>query len=208
MTQVGLLRNNQKGENIMRKSLTPRVLLLIPVAVAVNFIGILIATALKLSMGLEMVGTIFVGAVAGPLPAIITGTLTNVILGLFSYDWVPYAVVQIVCGVVVGYAARKGAFKDWKWTALTAFAIWGATLLASVSVTTILYGDITSGSGSVIGTFINTTAQGLGVSITTKVILFETLDKFLSTFIVFFTITTIPYKFLYGFPLSSLYVKE
>lgn len=193
----------------MKKSFTTMVLILIPIAIAVNFIGGQLASILKLPMYLDMIGTILVGAVAGPLPAMVAGLVTNLILGLSSPTWIPYAIVQIACGAVAGFAAKKGAFKDWRWTALTAVGIWAAALLTAVPITTILFGGIAGGGGgSVITAFFLTTGQGLWASVTGSALITETVDKFLSTFIVFFIIKAIPISTLVKFPLGPLYVKD
>lgn len=193
----------------MKKHFGTMTLILIPIAIAVNFIGGQLASILKLPMYLDMIGTILVGAVAGPIPAMVAGGVTNLILGLSSPTWIPYAIVQIACGWVAGYAAQKGAFKSFKWTAVTSLGIWAAALLTAVPITTILFGGIAGGGGgSVITAFLLTTGQGLWSAVASSALITETVDKFLSTFIVFFLIRSIPVSTLVKFPLGGLYVNE
>jgi len=193
----------------MKKYFSTMTLILIPIAIAVNFIGGQLASILKLPMYLDMIGTILVAALAGPVPAMVAGGVTNLILGLSSPTWIPYAIVQIACGGVAGYAAMKGAFKSFKWTAVTALAIWASALLTAVPITTILFGGIAGGGGgSVITAFFLTTGQGLWQSVTTSALITETVDKFLTTFIVFFLIKSIPLSTLVKFPLGPLYNTE
>ena len=49
------------------------VILLIPVAIAINIVGGQLTSVLKLPVDLDMIGVILVGALAGPIPAAITG---------------------------------------------------------------------------------------------------------------------------------------
>lgn len=193
----------------MKKHFTTMVLILIPIAIAVNVIGGQLASILKLPMYLDMIGTIMVAALAGPIPAMVAGGVTNLVLGISSPTWIPYAIVQIACGAVAGYAAQKGAFKSFKWTALTALGVWAAALITAVPITTILFGGIAGGGGgSVITAFFLTTGQGLWQSVTTSALITETLDKFISTFIVFFIVKSIPVSSLVKFPLGPMYVEE
>ena len=193
----------------MKKHFTTMVLILIPIAIAVNVIGGQLASILKLPMYLDMIGTILVAALAGPIPAMVAGGVTNLSLLITSPTWIPYAVVQIACGAVAGYAAQKGAFKSFKWTALTAVGIWAAALLTAVPITTILFGGIAGGGGgSVITAFFLTTGQGLWQSVSTSALITETIDKFISTFIVFFIVKSIPVSTLVKFPLGPMYAEE
>jgi len=193
----------------MKKYFSTMTLILIPIAIAVNFIGGQLASILKLPMYLDMIGTILVAALAGPLPAMVAGAVTNLILGLSSPTWIPYAIVQIACGGVAGYAAMKGAFKSIKWTAVTAIGVWAAALLTAVPITTILFGGIAGGGGgSVITAFFLTTGQGLWQSVTTSALITETIDKLLSTFIVFFLVRALPISTIVKFPLGPLYTEQ
>ena len=75
------------------------VILLIPVAIAINIVGGQMTSILKIPVDLDMIGVILVGALAGPLPAAVTGVLTNLINGIFDPTWIPYAFCAfiIVC---------------------------------------------------------------------------------------------------------------
>lgn len=72
------------------------VILLIPVAIAINIVGGQMTSILKIPVDLDMIGVILVGALAGPLPAAVTGVLTNLINGIFDPTWIPYAFLCIL----------------------------------------------------------------------------------------------------------------
>ena len=92
-----------------------RTLVLMPVAIAVNIIlGAAVANALKIPIYLDSIGTILVGALAGPIPGAITGFVTNI---LWQYIIpppfqgavaAPFAIVAAVIGLMAGLFARAG----------------------------------------------------------------------------------------------------
>lgn len=57
-------------------------LLVIPVSVAVNFVGGQLASILKLPMYLDTIGTVFAAMLCGPWVGAVAGGLTNVVTGI------------------------------------------------------------------------------------------------------------------------------
>jgi len=92
-----------------------RTIVLMPIAVAINIIlGATVANALKLPIYLDSIGTILVGALAGPVAGALTGFLTNT---LWTYVVPPpfqngpaaaFGIVAVVIGVIAGLAGRAG----------------------------------------------------------------------------------------------------
>jgi hypothetical protein len=92
-----------------------RTIVLMPIAVAINIIlGATVANALKLPIYLDSIGTILVGALAGPVAGALTGFLTNT---LWTYVVPPpfqngpaaaFGIVAVVIGVLAGLAGRAG----------------------------------------------------------------------------------------------------
>jgi hypothetical protein len=92
-----------------------RTLVLMPVAMAINIVlGTAVASALKIPIYLDSIGTILVAALAGPLAGAATGFLSNVIWTYLapppfqSPYAVPFAVVAVVIGLLAGTFARWG----------------------------------------------------------------------------------------------------
>ena len=95
-----------------------RTLALMPVAIAINIIlGAAVANALKVPIYLDSIGTILVGALAGPIPGAITGFVTNI---LWQYVIpppfqgaiaAPFALVAAVIGLLAGLFVRAGALR-------------------------------------------------------------------------------------------------
>lgn len=114
-----------------------RTIVLIPIAIAFNIIlGQAVGAALKIPIYLDSIGTILVGALAGPIPGALTGLLSNV---LWSYAVPPpfhsdiagaFAVVAMVIGLLAGFFARIGWLRPRPNSDLPTLLIGGAVALA------------------------------------------------------------------------------
>ena len=92
-----------------------RTIVLMPIAVAINIIlGATVANALKLPVYLDSIGTILVGALAGPVAGALTGFISNT---LWTYVIPPpfqngpaaaFGIVAVVIGVLAGLVGRAG----------------------------------------------------------------------------------------------------
>jgi hypothetical protein len=103
------------GFGSISRQFDTRTIVLMPLAIAFNIIlGQTVGSALKIPIYLDSIGTILVGALAGPIPGALTGFLSNI---LWSYVVPPpfnsgaagaFAVVAAVIGVLAGLFARAG----------------------------------------------------------------------------------------------------
>lgn len=101
-------------ESISRQFDT-RTIVLMPIAIALNIIlGQAVGAALKIPIYLDSIGTILVGALAGPIPGALTGLLANT---LWTYVVPPpfhsdisgaFAIVAAVIGLLAGVFGRWG----------------------------------------------------------------------------------------------------
>jgi hypothetical protein len=92
-----------------------RTLVLMPVAIGLNIIlGQAVGAALKVPVYLDSIGTILVGALAGPLPGALTGLLSNTVWTFVlpppfhSDNAAAWAVVAAVIGLMAGAFGRFG----------------------------------------------------------------------------------------------------
>jgi hypothetical protein len=101
------------------RQLSTRTIVLMPVAIALNIVlGQTVATALKLPIYLDSIGTILVGVLAGPIAGAATGLLSNlawtfVLAGTpfgSPYAW-PFAIVAAEIGLVAGLFGYAGVFR-------------------------------------------------------------------------------------------------
>lgn len=92
-----------------------RTVVLMPVAMALNIVlGTAVASALKVPIYLDSLGTILVAALAGPLAGALTGLVTNLVWTYLapppfgSPYAAPFAIVAVVIGLMAGTFARLG----------------------------------------------------------------------------------------------------
>jgi hypothetical protein len=95
-----------------------RTIVLMPVAIAINIIlGQTVAAALKIPVYLDSIGTILVGALAGPIPGALTGMLANLLWTYvlpppFHSDFAaPFAITAVLIGLLAGAAGRFGMLR-------------------------------------------------------------------------------------------------
>ena len=99
------------------RDLSTAVLALMPVAIAINIAVGSLTTALRLPIYLDSIGTVLVGALAGPWAGALTGLLSNLIWSILP---VPggagptaafFAPVAAVIGLMAGWWTHRGAFR-------------------------------------------------------------------------------------------------
>ena len=99
------------------RDFTTAVLTLMPVAVAINIAVGSIAFALRLPIYLDSIGTVLVGALAGPWAGALTGILSNLIWSILPIPGGAgptaafFAPVAGVIGLMAGFWAGRGVFQ-------------------------------------------------------------------------------------------------
>jgi energy-coupling factor transport system substrate-specific component len=114
--------------------------------VAANVVLGTVVSSLKIPLlFLDTVGTIFIAAFLGPFWGALTGATTNVLLGIVTNPKdIPFALVNLVIGLIVGFVARKSGFGF-----VTAF--WTGLVLAVIApligtpIAVWIYGGLTGG---------------------------------------------------------------
>lgn len=98
-----------KSKGIWSLNFSTIVIALIPIAVAINYLGKVIIETLKLPLWLDSIGTVIASMLAGPLIGAFTGLINNIIYGftLSPISFV-YAITSVVIGLGVGIMAHKG----------------------------------------------------------------------------------------------------
>ena len=122
-----------------------RTIVLMPLAIAFNIIlGQAVASALKIPIYLDSIGTILVGALAGPIPGALTGLLSNL---LWSYVVPPplnspvagaFAIVAAIIGLLAGTYARLGWLRPRPDTPTQKLIVGGGIAVALIVVMALL----------------------------------------------------------------------
>ena len=199
-------RNGEK--EIFKEDFSMLALLIIPVGVAVNFVGGQLASILKLPMYLDTIGTIFAAMLCGPWVGAVTGGLTNVVTGIANPVNFAFIPVNVIAGLVTGFLARKQMFSVWwKWL-ISMFVMAWVSIIVSAPIVVLVYGGVTGGGTSII----TAAAMAAGANIWAAFFgtegVFQVLDRIISFLICWAVIKVIPPRTLVKFGCGSNYIKE
>ncbi|MFB0829804.1 ECF transporter S component [Brevibacillus laterosporus] len=125
-------------------SLSTTALVLIPVAVGVNYIGKLFAGLLKLPLWLDAIGTVLASLLAGPIIGGLSGLINNIIYGL-TVDPISfvYAITSLCMGLVAGVMAFKGWINSWGKAAVVGLTVGVTAVLISTPLNVWFWGGQT-----------------------------------------------------------------
>jgi energy-coupling factor transport system substrate-specific component len=182
-------------------------ILIIPVSVAVNFVGGQLASLLKLPLYLDTIGTIFASMLCGPWVGALAGALTNVVTGLANPVNFAFIPVNVVVGLVTGFLARARMFNTWwKWI-ISMILMALASIISAAPIVVLMFGGITGGGTSIIAA----TLMGAGHNIWIAVIgsdgVFTVIDRIISYAISWLVIRVIPNKTLIKFGCGEHYIR-
>jgi hypothetical protein len=125
----------------MTSQFDTRVIVLIPIAIAINIIlGQTVSAALKVPIYLDSIGTILVGVLAGPLAGALTGGLANLIWTYvlpapFHSDYAaPFFIVAVEIGLLAGFFGRLGFFRSRPNTETSKLLIGGGIVVLVVAI--------------------------------------------------------------------------
>ncbi len=124
--------------------------IMIPLGVAINYIGGQIATSLSLPIYLDSIGTVVVAAIMGPWIGALSGALFNIISSIINGNTIAslFAICNIGSGLIVGFMARKGFFKTIPHVliATVLVSLWNAITGAPIAM--VVYGGIDGNAGT------------------------------------------------------------
>lgn len=126
--------------------MTTRMMLIGTFGIAINLVLGITVSMLKIPLlFLDTIGTIFVAALLGPFMGAVTGGLTNVIQGLLTNPAdIPFALVNIVVGIVTGLISKKFGFNI-KVALITGLILSVVAPLIGTPIAVWLYGGLTGG---------------------------------------------------------------
>lgn len=183
-------------------------LLLIPIAVAINFVGGQLAVLLKLPLYLDTIGTIFVAMLCGPWVGGLAGLVTNLVLGITNPTFFAFAIVNVVVGVVTGFCARWNGFGVWwKWIiSMVVMAL--ASLITAAPIVVLMFGGVTSSGTSLVTATLLATGQNIWKAVLSTELVFTVLDRIISFVISFLIIKVIPARTLIKFACGENYMSK
>jgi len=141
--------------------LSPRLLALIPSAVAINLAMGFLVNQLGLPLYVDTIGTVLASALAGPATGIITGLVSQFVRSLYEgFIWFPFALVQAVIALLAAVAARQRGFRS-----LPISIAWGAVVgLGAGAVSAVISYVVFRGVTATGVTAVTTLLTGAGLS--------------------------------------------
>lgn len=176
---------------------------LLGLGVALNLtLGVLVA-GLKVPLYLDSLGTVLVGALAGPWPGMLCGFLGVALLGITSPTALAFAPVGAVLGLVSGGLAYFGAFRRLATAVLAgAFAgIVGATLAAPIAVK--MFGGLTGGGTDLVIALFRAHGLSAWQAALAQSLIVDSFDKALAFGLVFLFLRDAPSRILGVFPMAT-----
>lgn len=183
-------------------------LLLIPIAVAINFVGGQLASLLKLPFYLDTIGTILAGMLAGPWVGAVAGALTNVVTGIANPVNFYFIPVNVIVGLVTGFLSRGNMFsKWWKWIiSMVIMAL--ASLISSAPIVVLVFGGVTGSGTSLLTATLMASGKSIWSSVISVELIFTVLDRIISYVICWLIIKVIPARTLVKYSCGEFYISK
>lgn len=180
------------------------VVALVPVAAALNIVGGLINTALKLPIFLDMIGTAVVAIVLGPWWGALVGVITNVVSSFISGPiGLPFAACNVIGALVWGYGVRWGFGKKyWSYFLLNMVVAFFVSLVA-VPIYVFIFGGATGHFADLMTATFVAMGQNLITSVFSSNILVSLADKIISGFVALAIIEALPENLTAGLQLPE-----
>lgn len=183
-------------------------ILMIPISVAVNFVGGNLASTLKLPMYLDTIGTIFASMLCGPWVGALAGALTNVVNGLINPVNFAFIPVNVIVGLVTGFLARGKMFNTWwKWV-ISMILMTLASIVSAAPIVVLVFGGVTGGGTSIIAATLMAAGTNIWVAVMGSDGIFTVVDRIISFVIAWLVIRVIPNKTLIKFGCGENYIRK
>lgn len=190
------------------KNLSLITILLIPVAIAINFCGFQIKLLLSLPIYLDCIGTVLVGVLAGPVAGLIAGFLSIATISIAAPPALPYSIVAALAGLTAGLLSRKKMFTNlWK-TLISGIIIALVSTASAAPITLIVYGGASAGGNALVTVGLLSMGLSMVHAVFSAELITDLIDKVLSAFIVYFVIKNISSRYLSKLKYGHLYLKK
>jgi energy-coupling factor transport system substrate-specific component len=173
---------------------TTFIVTLIPVCVALNIVGGYIASALRLPVYLDMIGTAISAIVLGPWWGALVGVLTNGGSALISGPVsLPFAIVNVVGALIWGYGVRSWGLGRTipRFFLLNVIVAVACTIVAAPIIVFVFGGATGNGADALTGTFL-AIGSNLVTSVFSSNILTSLADKIIGGFVALAIIEALP----------------
>ncbi|MCW7552301.1 hypothetical protein NX722_06485 [Endozoicomonas gorgoniicola] len=184
----------------MFSKVNTQTLILVPMAVAINMALGQVASSLQLPIFLDSLGTILTAILGGPLLAMITGGLTNLMWGLLGAPTVIFFTpVAMMIGLTAGLLAQRGGFRNPVRAAISGVLISIALAFIAVPIRTYVFGGVTGSGIDFLTGYLMMTGRELFSAVLVSVITGNIADKVISAVVVSLIIQRLPERLICSF---------
>jgi energy-coupling factor transport system substrate-specific component len=165
--------------------------------IVVNIVfGMFVSTLNIPLLFLDTVGTILGSVVLGPFLGAIIGGCTNLVLGVISGPTnIPFALVNIVLGLIVGFVSKKRGF-GYKEAILTGLLLSIICPLVGTPISVLLFGGLSGSGADLLVGFLVQSGQKIFTAAFLPRIISNIVDKPLSCIIVVYFLSKVPKGFI------------
>ncbi|WP_026819145.1 ECF transporter S component [Arthrobacter castelli] len=175
---------------------TTRAWVLIPIGIAINFVGATLAEALSLPLFLDSLGTMLIAILAGPWVAGLTGLLGNIIFGITvdptALAFIPSAVAL---GLVAGFLARHGWLKSYLGIVGGGILLALTSTIVSAPIVVMVFGGAGGSGVTAVRAVFMASGAGIWQSVASSQILVDLADKLIQLFIAVTVARAVPSRY-------------
>ena len=184
-------------------------LFLIPIGIAVNFIGGQVTFNLKLPVYIDAIGTFVVAALCGPIPGAIVGVVSNIVNSISYPAYMVYGIINLCFALVAAALARKGVFTSFGKTIASGFLFGIIGGVLNSAITWPLFGfDFAPDATAVFALPLHNILgmPRFGAQLVASICM-DIIDKVISVTIMFFILKSMPNRFLTKLKYGPIYLK-
>lgn len=175
-----------------KANITPAKICAVALAVVINLIGGQIALLLRLPIYLDSIGTMFIGAVLGPIYGMVPNLLSGIIFGMTTDIYsLYYAPVGMIVGLMAGIAFKKRSSNKLYMLVMALIITIPGTILSSM-ITAFLFGGITSSGSTIIVQLLAKTPLGLTGACFIVQFVTDYIDRIIGVVVVCYLLKILP----------------
>ncbi len=166
---------------------------IIVVGIGINIVGGTLASALKLPLFLDTIGTILAAVLLGPWLGALTGLLSNIFQGVVTNPvTIPFALVNGAVGLIVGFIALKRGFEDYVTPLLVGLILAIVAPLIGSPIAVYVFGGLTGGGVDILYGILLGSSERIFSSAFLARIPTNFVDKTISAYLVMFIVRSLP----------------
>ncbi|MEH7109638.1 CD3073 family putative ECF transporter S component [Bacillus sp. JJ1764] len=162
--------------------------------IALNVILGTVVSSLKIPLlFLDTIGTVLISVLFGPWWGVLTGGLTNVVLGATTgASAIFFGIVNIAIAVVVGFMSRKFDFTKWYIAILTGLILSVVAPLIGTPIAVAVYGGLNGSGMDLVVVWLRSAGESIFASTFLSRIAGNFVDKIITCMLVTFMISRLP----------------